>query len=239
MTTAPLFVSHRTLGPRRSLPRALGPWALDSGGFSELSLFGSWQTTPTDYVAAVRRYRDEIGGLLWAAPQDWMCEPFMVERTGLSVREHQRRTVDNFVRLRDRAPELPFIPVLQGWTLADYLWCVDLYHRAEVDLTQEPAVGLGSVCRRQATGEIDLIAERLSGLGINLHGFGVKLAGLARYAVFLSSADSMAWSFTARRSPALAGCTHKSCTNCLRYALRWRQRIVNDLEAGVQMRLPA
>jgi hypothetical protein len=30
-TEVPLFVSHRTLGGRRELPRARGPWALDSG----------------------------------------------------------------------------------------------------------------------------------------------------------------------------------------------------------------
>jgi O-acetyl-ADP-ribose deacetylase (regulator of RNase III) len=32
------------------------PWALDSGGFTELSLHGRWKATPAAYVAAVRRY---------------------------------------------------------------------------------------------------------------------------------------------------------------------------------------
>src|SRR5690242_4741899 len=82
-TDVPLFVSHRRLlgelrpgrGARKTLPRARGPWALDSGGFTELQMFGEWRTTPAEYIAAVRRYRDEIGGLVWAAPMDWMCEP--------------------------------------------------------------------------------------------------------------------------------------------------------------------
>ncbi len=34
------------------------------------------------------RYRDEIGCLLWAAPQDWMCEPWITAKTGLTVAEH-------------------------------------------------------------------------------------------------------------------------------------------------------
>src|SRR5262245_6458969 len=82
-TAKPLFVSHLRLALRRRLPRALGAWALDSGGFTERALYGAWQMTPKQYVSAVRCYVDEIGKLEWAAPQDWMCEPFMLSRTGL------------------------------------------------------------------------------------------------------------------------------------------------------------
>lgn len=64
-----------------------------------------------------------------------MCEPVSVAKTGLSVGEHQRRTVDNFVRLRQFAPDLPIIPVLQGWRIGDYLRCADDY--AGIDLTYE------------------------------------------------------------------------------------------------------
>lgn len=35
----PLFISHRRLAPRKSFPRALTGWALDSGGFTELSMY--------------------------------------------------------------------------------------------------------------------------------------------------------------------------------------------------------
>jgi len=40
------------------------------------------------------------------------------------------------------------------------------------------------------------------------------------------SADSMAWSFTARRRPVrLDGCTHKTCANCPRWAEQWAQKV--------------
>jgi hypothetical protein len=94
----PVFVSHAALSRyKRALPRRLDGaiWALDSGAFSEIDKYGRWVTTPEAYIMAVRRYRDEIGGLAWAAPMDWMCEPFMVAKTGLTVRVHQRRTVDS------------------------------------------------------------------------------------------------------------------------------------------------
>jgi hypothetical protein len=83
-----------------------------------------------------------------------MCEQYIVATTGLSVEEHRRRTIQNYLRLKELAPDLPFMPVLQGWTLQDYLHCVQLYEAAGVDLTSEPIVGVGSACRRQATEEI-------------------------------------------------------------------------------------
>ncbi len=198
----PLFVSHRRLaelGPG-ALPRARGPWALDSGAFSEIAEYGQFRTSPQQYADAVRRYADQVGRLEWAAPQDWMCEPVMLAKTGLTIAKHQRRTVANYLELRALAPEVPFIPVLQGWTTGDYLTCVDLYQAAGVDLAGVPVVGLGSVCRRQATAEIGDLVATLAGLGLRLHGFGVKRLGLARYGHLLASADSMAWS--AQHAPA-------------------------------------
>jgi hypothetical protein len=66
----PLFVSHRTLRRYTTLRRSTHGWALDSGGFSEVSQFGEWRTSPREYVAAVARYDTEIGSLHWAAPQE-------------------------------------------------------------------------------------------------------------------------------------------------------------------------
>jgi hypothetical protein len=229
-------VSHRRLAARRTLPRAAMGWALDSGGFTELRLHGAWRTTAPEYVAAVRRYRDEIGRLEWAAQQDWMCEPFIVAKTGLTVSEHQVRTVANYLELRGLAPDLPFVPVLQGWTRDDYHRCVELYQRAGINLAAERLVGVGSVCRRQATGEIEVIVHSLASLGIPLHGFGVKAGGLVRYADCLASADSLAWSFEARRAAPLDGCPHSNCANCLRYAAAWRERTLARLDV-VQMHL--
>lgn len=217
-----LFVSHRRLMNRKTLPKARTSWALDSGGFSELSMFGEWRTTPVEYVEATRRYDNEIGHLDWAAPMDWMCEPFMLAKTGLTVADHQARTVDNFLTVQDLwdGIECPFMPVLQGWTLADYHRCVDLYSAAGVDLMDYPVVGIGSVCRRQATDEIGRIVRSLSHLA--LHGFGVKLTGLQRYSNYLNSADSMAWSFRGRH---VKGCSpsHQNEANCLRFAAAWRE----------------
>ncbi|MGF0320689.1 DUF7221 family queuine tRNA-ribosyltransferase-like protein [Nocardia fluminea] len=55
---------------------------------------------------------------------------------------------------------------------------------------------------------------------------GIKTSGLGAYGDLLDSADSIAWSFRARRSPALPGCSHRSCANCRRFAVQWRARPV-------------
>lgn len=228
----PLFVSRRQLARYRTLPRAVAPWALDSGGFTELSLNGAWTLSARDYAAQVRRYRDEVGHLEWAAPQDWMCEPQVLARTGGTVPLHQRRTVENLLELRELAPDLPWVPVLQGWTRCDYLDHVEAYARAGVHLECEALVGVGSVCRRQHTGMVGTLFAWLHSDGLRLHGFGLKLQGLAASAQHLASADSLAWSYSARRNAPLPGhaTRHKNCANCLEYALDWHAAALAAIE---------
>lgn len=234
----PLFVSHRRLidySHPSKLPRATTPWALDSGGFTELSTYGEWRTSRAEYVDAVHEYRERVGMLEWASPQDWMTEDHIVAKTGLSVLAHQERTVQSVLDLRSDAPNFGFIAVLQGQTLDDYLRCVELYDEAGIDLRREPVVGVGSVCRRQSTGEVERIIAELSRAGLRLHGFGVKTTGLKRYGAQLTSADSMAWSFRARQLAhhdgwTTPGCTHRACNNCARFALMWRDQVLSQLD---------
>jgi len=260
METAPahLFVSFRLLAARQRhgdhMPHARTTWAMDSGGFTELQMHGTWSMNAQEYGATVVRLIADCG---WppefVAPQDWMCEPWVMAGgshggirfagTGLTVRDHQELTVENFCYLREEfdGAGVPWMPVLQGWTLDDYLHCVDLYKAAGVDLAAEPIVGLGSVCRRQSTGEIGLIASTLAGLGLRLHGFGVKRDGLALFGEHLVSADSMAWSYSARRHDGpMPGCTHPGrCNNCLPWALRWREEtLARPAQLGLQLDFP-
>jgi hypothetical protein len=204
---------------------------LDSGGFSELAMYGRWTVPAAQYVAEVRRYAAEIGRLRWAAAMDWMCEPEILRKTGLSVADHQRRTLENYLELRIRAPEAPWAPVLQGWAPADYWRHADAYRKAGVDLSAAPAVGVGSVCRRQRTAGISVLLAGLQDLGARLHVFGLKTSGLRRSAGYVTSADSLAWSYAARRWPPLPECggAHVRCNNCLRFALRWRERLLETL----------
>lgn len=124
------------------------------------------------------------------------------------------------------------IPVLQGWCAPDYFDCVEMYERAGIDLLKEPTVGIGSVCRRQGTLRAELMIRDLAEAGLRLHGFGFKATGLRAVGHLLTSADSLAWSFHARREGKQPECKHASCANCERFALEWRDELLGSLEAA-------
>lgn len=230
-TDVPLFVSRRQLAIRSRLPRARGRWALDSGGFSELSMFGRWETSPEVYASEASRFAAEVGGMDWAAIQDWMCEPSVRARTGLSVREHQERSIGSLHRLRELAPHVRWAPVLQGWEPRDYTRHVELYRAAGVELERAPVVGVGSVCRRQDVDPIIGLVRELA-QEMPIHVFGFKTDGLPRVQDVVASSDSMAWSAGARRRDPIQGHTHATCANCIEWALRWRAQLL----AGVERR---
>lgn len=230
-TDIPLFISYHELRDRRQFEPVTRDWCLDSGGFSEIKKHGRWTISSQEYVADVRWIVDNVGGLAWAAPQDWMCEPGMLEKTGLKISQHQFNTTLNYIELREADASLPFIPVIQGWSIDDYFRHIELYGRLGVDLTKEPLVGIGSVCRRQHTNEIGAIVRAIAGEGIRLHGFGVKIQGLAKYRESLASADSFAWALTAwKQQIQMPGCTHTNCANCPVWAVEWRRRVIQRLE---------
>lgn len=231
-TDVPLFISHHRLQRQQTWPRARGRWALDSGGFTELDDNGRWLTSHDEYATAIGTYHDRIGRLDWAAPQDWMCEPRIREKTGRSIEWHQRATIDSVQALNEQVYGVEIIPVLQGWTLPDYLTHIDMYEAAGIDLTQVRTVGLGSVCRRQGTREIAEIVGALHDRHLRLHGFGIKTSGLTLYGGWLTSADSLSWSFNARKHPPLPGHTHEHCNNCIDWALAWRRDVALGRPAG-------
>lgn len=225
LTDVPLFVSAVTLRGRRTYPRARGRWALDSGGFSELQAHGRWTVGALQYANETIEWAAEVGMPDFAAIQDWMCEPFMLEKTGKTIAEHQERTVESYAELRALAPSIPWMPVVQGWQADDYERHVELYAARGFDLRALPRVGVGSVCRRQGTAEGAGIISRVASLGIKVHAFGVKVDGLALVGDRIASADSMTWSFVARRRKILMpGCSkHKNCANCIKWAMEWRR----------------
>lgn len=228
-----LFISTRALQRQATYKPAKIGWCLDSGGFTELNMYGKWETTPKDYTIHIRRYQNEIGFVEWASQQDWMCETLVLKRTNKTVAEHQQLTINNLLELRHLAADLPIIPVLQGWTVKDYLLHAEQFEKAGIQLQNEPTVGIGSVCRRASIFEIEDLIVRLHQIGIKLHGFGIKTDGLKRYGYALQSSDSMAWSATGSWAHTkLCGTDHKAkkCGSCHVWAQMWADRVVKSID---------
>lgn len=217
----PLFVSRRLLHQRKTFPRAKSTWALDSGGFTELNLHGKWSVSAKQYASEVKKFSTEIGNLAWASPQDWMCESVVLAKTGLTVKQHQINTVHNYLELMLIDDTLPWVPVLQGWSIDDYQRCIELYDTYGIDLSSQQLVAVGSVCRRSHTDQAGEIFKTLHSYRLRLHGYGLKIRAMQKYKQYVHSADSLAWSYAARYDKPIAGHTHKNCANCMEYALNW------------------
>ncbi len=194
------FISVNRIRDRKK-PISVGSWIMDSGAFTELSRHGCYRHSVAEYAEQINRWAADPK-LVAAVAQDYMCEPFIVEKTGLSVEEHQCLTIERYdalVALID--PRIYIMPVLQGDTVADYLRHLEMYGER---LARSAYVGVGSICKRNTDiGAIEgiLTAIKRQRPDLRLHGFGLKTTALSSWVVrdCLHSADSMAWSFAARR----------------------------------------
>jgi hypothetical protein len=215
------FISVNRLRMRKGAFK-VNDWIMDSGAFTEIATYGEYRHDVSNYAAEIRRWRNN-GNLRAAVAQDWMCEPWIIRKTGLSVEEHQRRTIERYDALMAEDPGVSIIPVLQGYAPGDYLDHLTMYGDR---LPYGAWVGVGSICKRNGS-PIDVLnvlgAIKYARPNLRLHGFGVKSTALKLQDVreLLESADSMAWSSAARWK------TGKQ--NDYREAKKWVARIERDL----------
>lgn len=193
------MVSVNRLHDRRS-DFSVAEWMLDSAAFTELLQHGRYRHSPERYAAAIHRWA-RCGQLVAASSQDYMCEPFILARTRLTVADHQRLTIERYDALRQLVRGVYVLPVLQGFRPQEYVEHIEQYGDR---LPSGAWVGAGSVCKRQGRAEAIeavLLAIKAARPDLRLHGFGVKTTALESAIVrdCLSSADSMAWSYAARK----------------------------------------
>jgi hypothetical protein len=194
------FVSVNRLRARKG-PFAVGDWIMDSGAFTEVTKFGGYRWDVEEYAGHIRRFAS-CGRLLAAVAQDYMCEPVALAATGLTLAEHQRLTVERYDALLACDTAGAYImPVLQGFAPDEYADHVRQYGSR---LATGTWIGVGSVCKRNGDPraiERVLLAIRRMRPDLRLHGFGLKKTALSSGLVWrlLATADSMAWSFAARK----------------------------------------
>lgn len=194
------FVSVNRIRSRKSA-FTVRNWIMDSGAFTTILTHGGYPHPVSEYATHIRRWSSN-GNLLAAVAQDYMCEPFMVEKTGLSVAEHQRLTIERYdALLQEDTAGVYIMPVLQGYAPEDYVRHIEAYGDR---LKPGMWVGVGSVCKRN--GNVRAIEDVLLAIhrarpDLRLHGFGLKIIALMSDLVrhLLHTADSMAWSFAARK----------------------------------------
>lgn len=196
---SPAMISVNRLRSRKSA-FAVRDWIMDSGAFSTILRFGGYQEPVSDYAHQIKRW-SKNGNLLAAVAQDYMCEPHMLAKTGLTIEDHQRLTIERYdALLQCDVGGVRIMPVLQGYSAQSYVEHIRQYGAR---LHRDMWVGVGSVCKRNADPksiEAVLLAIKRERPDLYLHGFGIKSTALKSSLVrsLLHSADSMAWSYHAR-----------------------------------------
>lgn len=197
MMPASYFFSKRTMD--FTLSKFIPPhksFFLDSGGFSLLSKWHEYPFNMDQYSSLIRRIKPTF-----AATMDYPCEPIL-EITNkesmcqLSVKDRIIKTIENNELMLNNYSYngTKIIPVIQGWDLGDYKFCIDEMHKREL-ITDY--VAFGSMCQRNRYSKLfTKIMDHIRRYSdAKTHFFGFKISFLRNYAIFsrLHSCDTAAW----------------------------------------------
>lgn len=163
---------------RKRYPRQAGLKFLDPGGFTLLNKYGEYPFTVANFLNLVARLRPD-----YYATLDYPCEPEISRGMLRTNLERIRATVDNARQVADMHALTgyacgAFVPVIQGYTLDEYKYCVDLY--ADYGLLED-YMAVGSMCRRLSSAQLHTLIPGIAeyaaqGNVARLHWFGLKLS---------------------------------------------------------------
>lgn len=164
---------------------------LDCGGFTALNNYNDYPFSVVNYANLIARLRPD-----YYATMDYPCEPEISRSLSLMTNgDRIKTTVENAVKLSEYEKQLPgiMVPIIQGYTLEEYLHCLHLHGRAG---TIRDYMAVGSMCRRISNDELSKLipgiyyAAQKAGCS-KLHFFGLKLsAALEPYHDMIWSRDS-------------------------------------------------
>jgi len=162
---------------------------IDSGAFSLLSSLKDYPFSFEDYISLAYDYRPDF-----IAARDWPCEPY--GRIQIDTAERIRRTVEADAQICDAT--LPNgtrpLPVIQGWTVRDYLSCIGQLREAGLI---RPYMAVGSCCKRSNIRQVMEIARAIRAElpTVRLHYFGLKIQAFRQpgFVYLADSTDTGAW----------------------------------------------
>lgn len=182
---------------RRPPAEHIASLCVDGGGFTAARRWGTYPWSPEQYADFIRAVARDVP-LDFCAVLDYACERG-VDRSVLATnRERIEVGLENERACREAAPDLPWLPVLQGDSLEERAY--DLALRRREDLVPAEYAGVGSVCGRGAKGAREAITWLRGQLPrVQFHGFGLHVHALRDPVVYdaLRSWDSYSWTWPA------------------------------------------
>jgi hypothetical protein len=166
-------------GNRKRYPRQASETWLDFGGFTLLNKYPDYPFSPMAALNLVTWLKPD-----YFASLDYPCEPDISRSLARLMTNQERieKTVTNAVEMAQGLDMLHpaksvMVPVIQGYTLQEYEYCLGLY--AQAGLLRE-YMAVGSVCRRWKVAElrqiIPAIWQAARDRGVErLHWFGLKV----------------------------------------------------------------
>lgn len=166
---------------------------LDGGGYNLLNQFGEYPFTVANWLNLVAMTNPHHYATL-----DYPCEPDISRQLGLM--SNQQRIEATVQKARecldyDEMVQAQAVPVIQGYSLDEYRYCIDLHAQAG---TIREYMAVGSMCRRLSSAELNVlipgIHEHARQAGVKrLHFFGLKVdRALDDLREFIYSRDSAA-----------------------------------------------
>lgn len=162
----------------KKFKKSFGIRFLDCGGYLMLLKYGFFPFSVVNYANLIVYLRPHF-----YATMDLSCEPSLVDQAKAKIKTVTDRieaTVANAAELARWESQLPgqMIPVIQGYTLDEYLYCLRLHEAAG---TIRDYMAVGSMCQRTSGEELGRLIPGIryaaQKLGCTkLHFFGLKLS---------------------------------------------------------------
>ncbi|MHA1249050.1 MAG: deazapurine DNA modification protein DpdA family protein [Candidatus Helarchaeota archaeon] len=185
------------------LPKNRKKLMIDSGAFDLLEKrnLEEYPFTPKDYVNAIKNLSIKPD---YVVSLDYICKKNQHTKNILTI----NKTINNAVILRNefkRDEGITFIPVIQGYDLDEYLYCVNQLVKKKIIIDGD-IIGIGSLVGRKSSKESQLVIKSIynflkeRGIIPKIHCFGVNLNVIKDRNIFniVHSIDSLAWTFPYR-----------------------------------------
>lgn len=190
MLSASAYFQRKTgTWEKRYGPKKAGLVFLDSGGYMLFKTHGDYPFTMDNYHNLVSRVKPDF-----YASMDYPCEMG-------DTQSNIERTVHNakiMTHYEDMLPNSTMVPVIQGFTIEEYKYCIRLYAKENLI---KPYMAIGTLCNRSRSSEITEIIGQVYLEAVKygverIHLFGVKQTPyLERVRHMIYSQDSAALFF--------------------------------------------
>ena len=185
------------------LPSNMNKLMIDSGAYDLLirGKLEEYPFSPKEYANAIKSLDIQPN---YVVSMDYICS----REEKNNNKELIQKTVKNAEILRKefgRNKKLCFIPVVQGYKLKDYLFCINDLVKKKVVINNDH-IGIGSLVGRRNLKETREIIKsiyeslRKNDISVKIHCFGLNLSVIKNEEIFnmVNSIDSLAWTFPYR-----------------------------------------